>query len=93
MAKSFMTLDRAKKEIEKLQDYVELVESYQPQSIEQEIVREYALTSSIKAVTHKLGVEHQKVVEVLKKKSPKDKLHQFVRAGYLQKLKNKDGFY
>lgn len=86
MANNFMTLDRAKKEIIKLQHYVELVESYQPKLIDQEIVKEYALTSNITEVSKRLNVSYEKVVDVLKCKS-KDKLDQIVRTGYMKKTK------
>ncbi|MFS0776099.1 hypothetical protein ABC255_08845 [Neobacillus sp. 3P2-tot-E-2] len=87
MAFTIMTLDRAKKEIENLQYYVRLVESYQPQSIEQEIVKEYAITSSIVEVCKKLPVSHEKVVDVITTLG-KDELHKIVRKGYMQKTKH-----
>jgi hypothetical protein len=87
VANKFMTLDRAKNEIKKLQYYVELVESYQPQTIEQSIIKEYAKTSSITEVCKTLSVSHEKVVDVITSLG-KDELHKIVRSGYMQKTKH-----
>nr|MDP5192764.1 hypothetical protein [Neobacillus sp. 179.-C4.2 HS] len=87
-----MTLDRAKKEIMRLQDYVDLVESYQPKSIDQEIVKEYALTSSINEVSKRLSVSYEKVVEVISSLG-KDELHKMVRSAYMKKTKHSRSWY
>ena len=50
---TIMTLERAKREIVKLQHFVDLIESYQPSSLDQEIIKEYAKTSSIPEVCKK----------------------------------------
>ncbi|MFB3168470.1 hypothetical protein P5G62_015235 [Neobacillus sp. 179-C4.2 HS] len=92
MANNFMTLDRAKKEIMRLQDYVDLVESYQPKSIDQEIVKEYALTSSINEVSKRLSVSYEKVVEVISSLG-KDELHKMVRSAYMKKTKHSRSWY
>jgi hypothetical protein len=82
-----MTLDRAKSEIVKLQTYVNLVETYEPTTLEQEIVKEYAKTSSISAVCKTLSVSHEKVVDVITSLG-KDDLHKIARSGYMQKTKH-----
>jgi hypothetical protein len=87
VAIKLMTLDRAKSEIVKLQSYVSLIESYQPQSIEQEIIKEYAIKNSIPKVCEKLSVSHEKVVDVISSMG-KDELHRTVRSGYMQKTKH-----
>ncbi|WP_042375265.1 hypothetical protein [Neobacillus jeddahensis] len=86
MANKFITYDRAKAEIERLQFYVELIESYQPVNSEQEIIKEYAMTSSITEVANRLNVSYEKVVEVISSKG-KDELHKIVRSGYMGKTK------
>jgi hypothetical protein len=86
-----MTLERAKKEINMLQAYVQLVESYQPTNPEQEIVKEYAVTNSIKKVCEKLTVSHEKVVDVITSLG-KDELHKIARSGYMQKTKHTRSF-
>jgi hypothetical protein len=87
MANKFMTLDKAKNEIQKLQYYVNLVEKYEPTTLEQEIIKEYAKTSSISAVCKTLSVTHEKVVDVITSLG-KDELHKIVRSGYMKKTKH-----
>lgn len=86
-----MTLERAKKEITMLQAYVELVESYKPTNIEQEIVKEYAITNSNKKLCENLSVIHERVVDVISSLG-KDDLHKFVRSGYMKKTKHTRGY-
>lgn len=45
-----MTVERAKNEIKRLQEYVDLVESYEAESLENMIIKEYAYTNSIVGV-------------------------------------------
>lgn len=88
MANKFITLDRAKAEIKRLQDYVNLVETYRPSNLEGEIVKEYAMKSSIPEVSKKLNVSYEKVVEVISSKG-KDELHKIVRSGYMKKIRSR----
>ncbi|MEH7086495.1 hypothetical protein V7139_27775 [Neobacillus drentensis] len=88
MASKFITLDRARKEITRLQYYVNLVEAYEPINLEQEIILEYAKTSSIPEVSKKLNVSYEKVVEVISSKG-KDDLHKIMRSWYMYKTKPK----
>jgi predicted CoA-binding protein len=81
-----ITLDRAKSEIKRLQAYVDLVEVYQPATLEEEIIKEYAITSSIPAVIKKLSVSHEKVVDVISSRG-KDDLHKIARSVYMQKTR------
>lgn len=92
MANNFMTLDRAKKEIGRLQHYVELVEGYQPISLDQEIVKEYALTSSLKEVSKRLNVSYEKVADVISSIG-KDELHKIVHTAYMKKTKHTRSWY
>jgi hypothetical protein len=82
-----ITVERAKKEIERLQHYVDLVESYPVDSIEQEIVREYAITNSIKSVVSNLNLEREFVTNVIKTKNG-DELHKLMRSGYMYKTRH-----
>jgi predicted CoA-binding protein len=86
VANKFITLEKAKSEIKRLQGYIDLVEAYKPSSIEQEIVKEYAMKSSIPEVSKKLNVSHEKIVEVISSRG-KDELHKIVRSGYMKKTK------
>jgi hypothetical protein len=81
-----ITLDRAKSEIKRLTYLVNLIESYQPSTLEQEIIKEYATVSSIPVVSKKLNVSYEKVVEVISSKG-KDELHKQVRSWYMLKTR------
>lgn len=87
MANNFMTLDRAEAEIKRLQYYVDLIETYQPTTIEEEIIKEYAITNSITEVSKRLNVSYEKVVDVITDRG-KDELHKIVRSGYMKKTKH-----
>jgi hypothetical protein len=85
VANKFITIDKAKAEIKRLQDYVNLVEAYQPSNLEEEIIKEYATKSSIPEVSKKLNVSYEKVVEVISSKGRI--LHKIVRSGYMKETK------
>jgi hypothetical protein len=82
-----MTLDRAKKEINNLQYYVNLIELYEPINLDQEIIKEYAITNSITEVSKRLNVSYEMVVDVITDRG-KDELHKLVRSGYMKKTKH-----
>ncbi|SMQ75928.1 hypothetical protein SAMN05444673_2571 [Bacillus sp. OV166] len=82
-----MTLERAKNEIIKLQNYVTLVESYPVDTVEQEIIKEYAITNSIGKVTEKLKIDREFVTNVIKSRG-NDELHKLMRSGYMYKTRS-----
>ncbi|EKN69280.1 hypothetical protein BABA_10471 [Neobacillus bataviensis LMG 21833] len=92
-----LTVPSAKEEIRRLQYFVNLVETYEADSLEKWIVKEYAYTSSIKEVVirgNKRGLksngvelEHEFVKNVIAAK-PKDELHRLVRANYRLRIKS-----
>jgi hypothetical protein len=94
MAK-LITVERAKKEIQRLQKYVDLVEGYEVNSLEKWIIREYGLTNSIKKVTEnaiELGytkegfpVGREYVTDVIKTHA-KDPLHKMLQSGYERRV-------
>ncbi|WHY64678.1 hypothetical protein [Neobacillus sp. SuZ13] len=86
MANKFITLYRAKNEIKRLQYYVNLVETYEPINLEQEIVKDYAISSSIPVVSKRLNISYEKVQEVISSKG-KDELHKIIRSWYMHKTK------
>lgn len=87
-------VSKAKKEIEFLQEYVFLAETYQPESLQQQIIQLYAFTGSIQKVTAQLNAERAQeklmpidatiVSEVIQSK-PMDSLHKLVRTNYFNK--------
>ena len=92
-----MTVQRAKDEIKRLQDYVNLVEAYEAETLEQMIIKEYAYTSSIVGVIHMLngkGFTHNSepivrdyIVSVINSSKTTGELHRLVRLGYRAKIK------
>jgi hypothetical protein len=81
-----ITFDRAKKEIERLQHYVDVIESYPIDTTEDLVIREYAITNSIVKVTEKLNLEREYVTSIIKGRS-RDELHKLVKSGYMSKKK------
>jgi hypothetical protein len=93
---TIISVEKAKDEIVRLQQYIDLVENYEADTLDKLIIKEYALTNSIdktvKAVNatgysmdHK-EVERDYVVSLLKKRG-KDELHKLVRSAYMEKTK------
>jgi hypothetical protein len=91
-----ISVEKAKEEIVRLQQYIELVETYEADTLDKLIIKEYALTNSIDkavnavnaagyAIDHK-EVERDYVVSLLKKRG-RDDLHKLVRSAYMQKTK------
>jgi hypothetical protein len=81
-----ITVDRAKAEIKRLQEYVYLVESYRADTVVQSIIKEYAITNSIAKVTENLNLDREYVTSVIKRRGS-DELHKLVRSGYMYKTK------
>jgi hypothetical protein len=92
-----ITVRRAKEEIKRLQDYVDLVESFEADTLEKLIIKEYAFTNSIVEVVRILdrrgikingrAIDKQDVLTVINSKA-KDDLHRFVKSGYLSRTKH-----
>jgi uncharacterized protein YceH (UPF0502 family) len=91
-----ISVEKAREEILKLQQYIDLVETYEADTLDKLIIKEYALTNSIdktvKAVNAVGYAINQKVVErdyvvSLLKKRGKDELHKLVRSAYMEKTK------
>ncbi|WP_430789134.1 hypothetical protein VBD025_02865 [Virgibacillus flavescens] len=96
MPHKLITPDKARKEIERLRNYIELVECYEVDTLEQWIIKKYAETNSIKKILEiadnesikkggiALGREY--VTSVIIGKT-KDELHRIIRLGFIQKYK------
>ena len=54
MASKLITVERAEKEINRLQKYIELVENYEANTLEKWIVKEYAYTNSVVEVVKRI---------------------------------------
>jgi hypothetical protein len=89
-------IDKAQKEIERLQYFIHLVETYEVNSLDKAIIKEYVLTdsllktiASVNASEYVLGrkeVDHDYVVTLFKKRG-KDELHKLARSIYMKKTK------
>jgi hypothetical protein len=91
-----LTVQKAKDEIRRLQDFILLVESYEGNSLEKWIIKEYAFTNSIREVVFRgnkrgltnngIELDHEFVKNVIAG-YPKDELHKLMRANYRMKIK------
>ncbi|MEH7393320.1 hypothetical protein [Bacillus sp. JJ1474] len=89
-----MNLELAKKRLAKLQNFIELTESYKAETIEQKIILEYAISSSMSKVRWKMkklghDVEIKDISEIIRSK-PMDELHKIVRGFLKAKSPKKD---
>ena len=89
-----LVVDKAKAEIEKLQHFVDLAESYEPITLEEMAIHQYAYLGSVKKVAEKLNglgcnIEGRKVessdISSIIKRRPKDELHSFIKKSYTVK--------
>ncbi|ALX47792.1 hypothetical protein AOX59_03735 [Lentibacillus amyloliquefaciens] len=91
-----ITVERAKREVQRLQHYIDLAESDESDTLNKWIVKEYAYTNSIKKVIEKASSEgftvngeplsREYAVSVINGK-PNDELHKILRSGYRLKIR------
>jgi hypothetical protein len=92
-----ITVRSAEIEIKRLIHYIDLAESYEADTLEKFIIKEYAYTNSIEEITRILKrrgylingkeIERQYVIAVINSKAI-DELHRLVKSGYLQKTRH-----
>jgi hypothetical protein len=103
MATKLITVRKAKEEVKRLHAYITLVESYEADTLEKLIIKEYAFENSIAEVVRVLErrgikrngypVDYDYVRSVIKGKAS-DELHRMLRSGYQHKInKVKKGKY
>lgn len=90
------TVAKAREEHAFLQEFILLAENYEETTLQQQIIKRYAYTSSIPKVIAQINAErelerllpinHAYVTEVIRSK-PQDRLHQMVRTQYMKKTK------
>lgn len=95
--KHLPTVSRAKEEIEVLQDYVLLAETYHANTLEKQIIKRYAYTGSIQKVVDQLNEERTAqnllpidaafVSQTIQSRA-KDPLHRLLRTNYMNKTKH-----
>jgi len=97
MMRNLKTVVQAKDEIAKLKEFVDLVESFQPVTLEDQIIKEYAYIGSVEKVAVKVNemgysngsrpFEKEDISNIIKSK-PTGDLHKLIRSGYLKKTRH-----
>lgn len=96
--KNFRTLEQAKKDLQKIQEYVELIENYQPQNFTQTVIFTYALLGNIEKTADLLNnqnysfddrtIEPKDISHIITSSPTKDDLlHKQIRTLYLKKTR------
>lgn len=94
--KRFRTFDQAKKDLQEIQQYVELIENYQPQDFTQKVIYTYTLVGSIIKTAETLNtqgylvnnraIEPQDITDIITSSPAKnDLLHKQIKQLYLKK--------
>lgn len=85
----FITVNQAKERAHRLQTYIYLAESFEPQSIEEHIIKQYAYLGSLAKVADKMkemnyDIEVDDVRDAIQSRS-KNELHKIIRAGFMKR--------
>jgi hypothetical protein len=93
-----ITVQRAQAEIQKLQYFINLAESYSADTLEKWIIKEYAYTNSILEIIKRANarnftnngspIEREFVISVLASKAS-DELHKTMKSGYKRKARRR----
>lgn len=91
-----ITVQRAKNEVKRLQEYIHLVETYEADTLEKWIIKEYAYTNSLIKVVNRaseLGynkngdsIDRAYVTSVIRGKAS-DNLHKLIKSGYMKRIR------
>lgn len=89
--KKFITYDNALRELENLNRYVALIESYKADTLEKWIILEYSKVNSISKVIKSYNNLNKHILtpEIIKEvilSKPIDELHRIVHLGYKKKI-------
>lgn len=90
---NLITVKKARAEVERLQRYITLVETYEADTLEKRVIKNYACTNSMSKVVKLMtdeghSVDYQYVSSVISGK-PSDELHRIIRTGYMKRTKPK----
>lgn len=95
---NLITYEKAKEEVQFLQEYITLIENYKVTNLEEFIIKYYAITNSSSSVikifnAHNFsmkypGLSRNYIFEVINS-SPMDDLHKIIRNGYINKYKRR----
>lgn len=94
--KLFLTLEKAKKEQSELTHYIDLIENYEPQTLQQEAILLYAKEGSLAKVAfilndlHKTGDDNRVELTTVKewittRPAPHDHLHKIIKTLFLKR--------
>ncbi|WP_087974849.1 hypothetical protein [Oceanobacillus rekensis] len=96
MSNKLITIDKAKKEVERLKKYIELVENYETYTLEKWIIKRYAISNSIRKILEEsadegitnngVPLDRGYISSVINGKAT-DELHRIVRLGYRHRIK------
>jgi hypothetical protein len=98
LANKLITYEKAKKRIEELQNYIDLIDRYETNTLEKWIIKQYALTNSMKKITEiaeaegitvdGAPLEQKHISSVIRGKGEKgDELHRILRSGYRRRVR------
>ena len=102
--KTVRTLDQAKRDLQVIQDYVKLIEEYQPKNFVQQVVHTYILNGSIVKTAFLLNnqgytveqraIKPNDVSAIIRSTPAKDDfLHKKIKSLYLKKIRSARKMY
>ncbi|MER2078069.1 hypothetical protein [Psychrobacillus psychrotolerans] len=92
--KTFRTLEQSRKDLQEIQEYVDLIEKYQPKNLVQLVIHAYVIYGSIAKTASVLNaqgyaIEHGEISSIIKNTPDKeDLLHKKVKSLYLKKTRS-----
>lgn len=92
--KTFRTLEQSKRDLQEIQEYVELIEEYRPENFVQVVIHAYVIHGSIAKTAQVLNnqghnIEQEGVSTIIKSPPTKDDLlHKKVKSLYLKKTRS-----
>lgn len=95
--KTFRTLTQAKKDLQEIQEYIQLIENYQPIDLRQYVIYTYAKIGNIAKTAEALNnfsivdfsIEPEDISRIITSKPPKDDLlHKQIKNLYLKKTRH-----
>lgn len=92
--KTFRTLEQSKRDLQEIQEYVDLIEEYRPEKFVQVVIHAYVIHGSIAKTAQVLNnqghnIEQEEVSTIIKNPPTKgDLLHKKVKSLYLKKTRS-----
>lgn len=91
--KNFRTLDQAKKDIQILKSYIDLIEYYEPMNFTQQIIHTYAILGSVQKTAQEINSKGYNITasevtsHILRKTAPNDALHKKIKSLYRKRIR------